>query len=687
MKRSIISANLRSSTEISVIYFIDNIDINNISFYLLDKNKNRINLEKSGRSNNNIAYFTLKSPTKLTLGNDYALCTNEGDREYIDYDDYVTTKEFNEEYTYEENDLGSTYSKKQTIFKVYSPLASKMMLKIQKDKNSFIAFEMKRGERGVFATTVKGDLINRKYAYVATINGRDRQFRDPYGKSVSVNSLYSAVVDLNVVKKIGTVNPKREITGLKDKVIYEVSIRDFVGNLVDRATYSSFMNKVAYLSFLGVSYIQLQPVLDFDNVDDIKVDRYNWGYDPLSFFALEGSYSEHPEDPHSRMIEFKKLVNELHRAGIRVIVDVVYNHVYDHPTSDFEKSFPGYYFRKNNNNKVCNGSGCGNDFASERPMARKLIIESMKFLVETYDIDGFRFDLLGLIDIDTTKKFVEEITAIKKDIVLYGEGWDMCTNLDWDKKTSMNNAKMVPEVGFFNAGFRDLIKGETFDTKAKGYVSGNLDKKSAVENAVMGSFLSDNLVDASQTINYVECHDNQTLFDKLEAIHSNEAKSLRKVKLANALTVLSLGCPLIHMGQEIGQSKQGLDNTYNINRVNFMDWKLIDERYAMVKYLSDLITLRNKYDIFNLKTSAEIANTFDIYQHPNGLMSITVKNEKYKYGYKEIIAVINPTDKDLSLDLGDYYQVFFNTSGFVEQEMFVQNVIASNSSFRILIKK
>lgn len=686
MKKHILSASLYSLKEIEVIYYIDNIDINSLSFYLLDNKEEKTKLTKTVRLDNGTARFILTASHELELGKDYRLIANDGEEIYLDYEEYTNCSEFISNYTYTGNDLGAVYTNKYTTFKVYTPLASKVMLKLEKEDNKFLLLEMTKGECGVFETKVNGDLLNRKYAYVIKINGVDRQCRDIYGKGMSLNSEYSVVVDLDILNEVKKVKPTTEVNGLKDKIIYEVDIRDFTEKESGRATYREFIKKIPYLYYLGVTYVQILPVLDFDNVDDLTLDTYNWGYDPLNFFSLEGSYSNYPEEAHARMLEFKKLVAELHNAGIRVIMDVVYNHVYEYITSDFEKTFPGYYFRKSNN-RMCNGSGCGNDFASEKPMARKVIVDSLKHLVETYDVDGFRFDLLGLIDIKTSQEIIKETKALKDDILLYGEGWDMLTNLTREQKSSSNNFRQIPEMGFFNAGFRDLIKGETFNAGARGYVSGNLDNKGEVENALFGSVISGTFDNANQTINYVECHDNQTLFDKLSAIHQNEPELMKRIKFANALTILSLGTPLIHMGQEIGMSKFGLDNTYNVLSVNDMDWDLVEKRKDMVNFVSDLINIRKTHDIFNLATKEEICNVFDIYQHSNGLFTIRIKEEAYKYGNREILIIINPTDKNIPFELDDYYKVYLNSGGLVQQDMFVKNVLCSYSSIRILLKK
>jgi len=686
MIQNIINANLIDFNHVEVTYYANNVDASKLLFYLLNNDNNKILLESSYNQNGDICKFNLYSKTPIEIGKDCQIITNENDSAYLDYDSFVLTKEFEKLYFYSGDDLGAVYTKEHTVFKVYSPLSSKVRLKIEKNDNTYAILEMKRCPCGVFETTVFGDLLNKKYSYLASYNGKEVEFVDPYGKGMGLNSLYSKVVDINYVKNIGNVELQNKDTSLSHSVIYEVSIRDFTGSLVERPTYSEFIKKIPYLKELGIDYVQLLPICDFDNVDDLKNDTYNWGYDPISYFSLEGSYSSFPEDGMSRLIEFKHLVNELHKAGIRVILDVVYNHVFNYQQSIYEKSFPGYYFRKYRG-KMSNGSGCGNDLATERIMVRKLIIDSVKYLLDTFDIDGYRFDLLGLIDIETSKQIIKECSSIKPNILLYGEGWDMLTPLAKENKSCIDNARMLPGMAFFNDRFRDAIKGNTFDQNSRGYASGDISKKILVENYLLGSYLSGNFIDSRQTINYIECHDNQTIFDKINSLYEDKHEANRHVMFANALTLLSLGRPLIHMGQEAAQTKHGLDNSYNIMNVNYMNWDGVIERNKMVKAVKDLIQIRKSHDIFNLYDTEEIAHTFDIYQHSSGLLEIKIKNEKYLYGNKAIVILINPTENDIHFELDDYYELYFSGEGLCKIDQKFKNVLIDSPSVKIYIKR
>lgn len=684
MKKHIINAILKDFNTIELTYYFGT-SLEEVNFFLSD-GKEKTPLEKKLISSSQVGEFLLTSKKEILLGVNNKIICSTGEEAYLDYECVLDTPAFNEKYTYSGNDLGAIYSPKKTTFKLYSPLSYKACLKVEKSDGVFAMFEMKHGEHGVFETTINGDLLNKKYCYVTYFAGQESTFNDPYGVAVSLNSKYSAVVDLVKIQKMKKVKPNYKIRGLQDKIIYEVDIRDFTAKDCVRPTYSEFKKKIPYLKKLGVTYVQFLPVLDFDNVDDILLDTYNWGYDPLSFFALEGSYATFPEDPQSRMIEFRELVDELHRNGIRVILDVVYNHVYEYKTSVFEKSFPGYYFRKVND-KICNGSGCGDDFASETVMGRKAIVDSIKHLLTTYDVDGFRFDLLGLIDLETSKQVISEAKAIKPDVTLYGEGWFIPSKLDLSKLTNKGAAKVLPEMGFFNDNFRNTVRGPNGKFSSNGFIDGDRSNLSNVENVLLGNFLSNDFLTPEQSINYVECHDNETLFDKLTNKIDNPEEVLHKIKFANALTILALGTPLLHMGQEFGQSKFGLDNTYNILNVNDFDNETASSREELVQYVSDLIAFRKKYDVFSINSIEEIKNSIDCFEHPNGVMEISVKNPKYLYGYKKIRLLINPTDQPQTFEFDDYYEVKLTAQGLNKNGLIVRNAIVNYCSVLVLVAK
>lgn len=684
MRKNLLHASLLNKREISIVFLSSTSFVDDVHFYL-SVNGNKIPLQKEVSRRQSVPEVKLVSDVDIVLGQNYKIVTSEEEEIFIDFDEYTTTKEFDELYSYNGDDLGATYSRESTTFKLWSPLSDRVYLKLEKEENSFLLYEMKREDKGVYSITIKRDLFNKKYSFMVRVAGYETEIRDPYEKSTSFNSKYSAIIDLDFVKSIGKIPLKTPLKRYTDAIIYEVNIRDFTEGLdIDNpGTYLAFLEKLDYLKRLGVTHVQLQPILDFANVDDMLKDTYNWGYDPISFFALEGSYSYMPEDPLSRIIEFKTLVNELHKADIRVVVDVVYNHVHDYGTSGLQKNVPYYYFRRQNN-KMCNGSGCGNDVASERTMVRKLIVDSTKYLVDVFDIDGFRFDLMGLTDIKTMQEVYDEVKALKPDAMLYGEGWHMNTALPDSDKSSMVNADKLPGFAFFNDTFRDLIKGPTFSEKEKGYISGNIDYKVPVEHVLLGSVLSHKFKYIHQSLNYLECHDNQTLFDKLMAIHEDKEDVLRRMRFGNTLTVLSLGIPFIHMGQEIGLTKFGLDNTYNKKNVNTMDWKLVEERKDMINHLIDIIKIRKNFNLFTIDESDNLSDIFDFFQLPNGILTIAVRDPKYLRGHKKALAIINPTNETIPVELDEYFTVFLSSNGLMKKETILKNYLAPPGSFDIL---
>ena len=689
MDYGLIGAELLNKRLVSVLYYGESSDINDVKFQLEVNGKtSKLEIARFNRSDK-LFRLELNSDIDILLGNLNVIKTNDGESRPLSYDTYVTSEEFKELYTDTNTEFGAFYSKEETTFVLWSPLSEKAFVKLEKTDNNFVLVPLKRKDKGVYKVTVKGDLFNKRYNYVIYQNNVVKEIRDPYGKGTSLNSKYSAVVDLSALEIVKKAKPANKIERLNDSVIYELHIRDFTetDKLNDQpGTYLGLLNKVDYLKRLGVTHVQLLPVHDYFGVDDVAKDHYNWGYNPTSYFSLEGSYSSYPEDPLARLLEFRKLVSELHKNNIRVVMDVVYNHIYEFQNSDFHKNVPNYYFRRLGK-KVSDGSGCGNDIATERTMVRKHILDSVNYLFDAFDIDGFRFDLLGLIDLETSKQIVQLVKEKKPDAILYGEGWDMMTGLPKERKTCSDNAHQIPEMGFFNDKFRDVVKGSTFNRYDRGFILGNTSNPDAINDVLCASLLHNKYELIGQSINYVECHDNQTLFDKLTYFTDNEEFNLQRVMFANAITVLSLGTPFIHMGQEIGLSKCLLDNTYNVPKVNNMDWDLVESRSEMVDYLSDLITLRKQLGLYRVDRLSDLDDV-SINHLENGLITIEIKNNKLLFdGYKEGMIVINPTEETKTLELKDYYLIYFGFAGINKEETYSKNFISAGLGVELLLLK
>ena len=660
-----------------------------------------------------VAIFELELPSNYEFGKEYSIHMSNYVNQVIDLCDVPHFPEFDKLFNYDGDDLGARYSKEETKFALWAPLASKVVLKISVNREEFVFHNMERSEKGVYRLTLKGDYLNARYTYLVTNSGVTLESTDPYGYGASANSNHSGVVDIDAIKKMKNVKPKNKIENYVDSVIYEVGIRDFTEqnndttDIVNRGKYLGFIEEgrktkgghpagLDYLVSLGVTHVQLNPVIDFGSVDDIDMNKkYNWGYDPISMFALEGSYSLHPEIPMERLVEFKTMVNKLHSKNIRVILDVVYNHIYEYVSSCYEKIVPNYYFRRRHDGFIANASGCGDDVASEKYMVSKMIKDSMKYFVEVFDVDGYRFDLMGLIDIDTLKGGYKRCKEIKEDIMMYGEGWNMGMELPYEKKGCSDNADKLPMYGFFNDSYRDIIKGPTFKSEItkKGYVNGDINYAYGLKYALFGSTININYEprykDANQSINYAECHDNNTLFDKLSYSNPDEDSEilLKRVKLANSIIATSFGVPFYHMGQEIGLSKKGHDNTYNVLDINKMDWRLVDERYEMVKTFIDLIKYRKTVPLYHLHKRSDLEGVVEFVEPGNGLFITKCKKKSLIRDHKELLVIYNPNNKAITYDLDDDYTVIFHGSGFYPtKDLNLKHVMVPPVSMMALIK-
>ena len=713
MKNTYLQANLVSRNRINVMLFTG-VNLPNNPKFVLEKDGGEIvNVRMSHRtSSSSVSLFELLMDEDYQYGHSYVLYIEGLLRINVEVSQATEFPEFEEQFYYDGDDLGVIYTPKESKFALWAPLASSVELKIE-ENGEFHFYKMERTFKGVYRLTLKGDYLNARYHYLVTNSGVTNETNDLYGPGVSLNSEYSVVVDINKIKEMPRFKPSNELKRASNAIVYETCVRDFTEDkntdILHKGKYLGMVESgrktpkghpagLDYLKLLGITHVQLLPISDFYGNDDLDNSKsYNWGYNPLSFFAIEGSYSTDPKDAMNRLYEFRTLVDTLHKNNIRVIMDVVYNHVYEYMNSYFEKIVPNYYFRKRNNGLPSLASGCGNDFASEKKMARKIILDSLRYFIETFDIDGYRFDLMGLMDIETVNKGYEICKNLKNDILYYGEGWNMGVELPFEKKACSDNADKMKGIGFFNDLFRDVIKGANFRDRLneRGFVGGNISQNDVVNYVLRGSSIdvpfNHRFKDFNQSVNYVECHDNNTLFDKLCASNEGEDEStiLDRVSLATDLVLLSLGISFIHMGQEIGLSKSGLDNTYNVLKVNNMNWKLVDERFEMVEHFIRFVKYRKFFqEKFKLVDDKGGTNVLDTQYWDNGVLCYSCTKKERIAGNEKIAVLINPTNESKAYELDDYYTQFINVSNKKRDDgLNMKNGILPPLSIVLLFKK
>lgn len=530
--------------------------------------------------------------------------------------------------------LGIKYSKEETSFKVLAPTINDVKLLIYEgpEETSREEYPMEKSEDGIYKTVIKGDLKNKFYTYL--VNNKN-EVTDPYSYAASLNGIRSCILDLNETNPEGweehSIPFRKELC---KSIIYEVHVKDFTihpsSNVEHRGKYLGFCQEgtiynglstgIDHLKELGITHVHLMPVYDYLTVKEEKEyfyheKNYNWGYDPEHYNIPEGSYSLKPEDPKARIKELKTLIMKLHEAGISVVMDVVYNHTFRGKTSNFNVLYPDYFYRTLENNCFSNGSSCGNELATERKMVGKFIKESLIYWMEEYKIDGFRFDLMALIDIKTVKEIVKELKKIKEDVLIYGEPWTGGKTTLPDTMTTTKGTQINKGFAFFNDEFRDAIKGDN-DGYKKGFAHGNIDEKINVETGIVGSIYYDEAhigftASPCETINYVNSHDNLILQDKLLKLYPNstEEKLMEYSKFIMSILFTSQGITFIHAGNEFLRSKEMVKNSYKSPiSVNAIDWSLKEKNIEFFNFTKDLIELKKTYPQFNLSTTEEIRN-------------------------------------------------------------------------------
>ncbi|MBU3752497.1 MAG: type I pullulanase, partial [Candidatus Nanopelagicaceae bacterium] len=503
--------------------------------------------------------------------------------------------------------------------------------------------------------------------YNVEVYGEENVAVDPYARAAVENGKRSVVVNLDTTNPKGWNEEKPDFSGNPtDAVIYELHVRDLS---MDKSapfpksargkyaglTYPNLKSSsgqpvgVAAIKDLGVTHLQLLPIYDFASVDELN-PTFNWGYDPLNYNVPEGSYSSDPKNPKARITELKGAIQSLHKQGIRVIMDVVYNHVFDASTFSQSKIVPGYWFRTDSDGKLTSASGCGNDSASERAMVRKFIVDSVKYWANEYNISGFRFDLMGLHDIQTMQEVRKELSKIDPTIIIIGEGWNMGTHPSEIRSTQANIDELAG-IAVFNDQIRDGIKGSVFTASDKGFATGTFGKKNNVMAGIVGNTdYSSTILPAfttlspAQSVNYVEAHDNNTLEDKLRLSLSTKDPTLIASyhRLASSIPLLAQGIPFIHAGQEFQRSKGGDSNSYKSgDEINSLKWNLISKNAVTRNYFKGMLEIRAQHPAFRLSSTADVKNNLKFLKTSDEVIAYSLKGSAVKDSWKSIVVIHN----------------------------------------------
>ena len=578
------------------------------------------------------------SPIPLELGEEYTIYDATGNSSILHYRNIVRKPIFDQTFTYSGEDLGSFYTPNQTQFKFWAPISQDVSLHIEDQ-----IYPMTRTENGVWKLLLKGDWEGAAYHYEFRVNGLERRIHDPYALSSLANSGDSLVIDRKKITRPIT-RAARQLDPT-EAIIYEMSVRDFsvqkeagfkhpgkFKGLTESPQLNGQILGFDYLQKLGITHVQLLPVYDFGSVDEENQWKAYLGYDPVQYNVPEGSYASDPNDPYARIWELQDAIATYHQSNLSVIMDVVYNHVYQADEYAFEQIVPGYFYRYNAEGERTNGTFCGNDVASERSMVRHYIKQSLKQWVSLYGFDGFRFDLMGILDIQTMTEIAEELREIYPKVYLYGEGWKMDTGLSEDQLAHQYNSKRLPDFGFFSDNFRDTVKRTLLaDHRRDSQHPAN--DFSNILTANVGKVGPAHFIQPQQAIQYVECHDNATVFDyfqlEKEEIRLEERKALSR--LALHLVLLSQGVPFIHAGQEFYRTKELEDNTYNMpDHLNQLDWTSLSKCQEEIAFLEELIAYRKSQPLLRLKKGQEIRDYCDVKWLSDHHLIYTIEKDREK---------------------------------------------------------
>ena len=608
----------------------------------------------------------------------------EGQQYAITLPDYYSTKEFEERYTYEGNDLGQTYTKEKTTLKVWAPLAASVQVRLYEDgdpaKQEYpdAVIDMVAGEKGTWSVELHGNYNGTYYTYYVDNVSEQKECVDPYARAVGVNGRRSMIIDLASTDPAGWASDRdpHYDDAITDAIIWELHVRDLTSDassgvkeawrgkylgLIQSGTTNTYGQATGldYIKNLGITHIQLLPVYDFGSVDEKKDTGFNWGYDPMNYNVPEGSYSTDPYNGEVRVKEFKQMVKGLHDNGISVIMDVVYNHVYDANQFCFNNTVPNYFSRPGSN-----GSGCGNDTASERSMVRKYIVDSVNYWVDEYHIDGFRFDLAGLIDTDTINEIVDTVQEKHPNVIFYGEGWSISTITTKPAVTmaTQYNSTKTPNFAYFSDSIRTTLKGNTYGDITGGYISGASVSTSEMSKLFKG--MPDWCTTPTQSINYLSCHDNHTLFDHITIANpsSNTAERVAMNNLGAAFYLAAQGIPFMQAGEEMLRSKPDSSKEYGYNpnsynapdQVNSIKWDNLQNGYVSrtMAYYQGLIAFRKAHPALRMTNASQVqSNITNLSGLDDNVLGYIISGNVSGETADGIIAIFNPNESGTTVEL------------------------------------
>lgn len=588
------------------------------------------------------------------------------------------------------------YSPIETKFTLWAPTAEEVRVLLYDSGNEGSAYQtlsLEMGEDGIWNTSIKEDLKGKFYTFNVKVNGK--WLGDTPGimaKAVGVNGKRAAVIDLRSTDPEGWANDVRPLLkDYADIIVYEMHHRDFsldsvsgIRNkgkflaLTELGTTTSQGEKtgIDHLKELGVTHVHILPSYDYASVDESKPDKaqYNWGYDPQNYNVPDGSYSTNPYKPDVRIKEFKQMVQALHKAGIRVVLDVVYNHTFNTEESNFERTVPGYFYRQTKDGKPANGSGCGNETASDRAMMRKYMVESVLYWINEYHIDGFRFDLMGIHDIETMNEIRAAVDKIDPSIFIYGEGWAASApQLDQEELAMKANIYKMPRIAAFSDEMRDGLRGGWDDDRKGAFLIGQPGHEMSIKFGLVGAVKHPQVINDSvnyskepwalqptQMISYVSCHDDMCLADRLKATMPDATDEERASlhKLAETFVFTSQGVPFIFAGDEMMRDKKGIHNSYNSpDSINTIDWRNKTIHHDVFDYVRELITLRKNHPAFRMGDADKVRQYMEFLPvEGSNLVAFILKDNANGDSWKNIIVAFNSRKEPakLSIPAGRY---------------------------------